>query len=36
MPKLGPVSLRIFIARMKKLGWGGPYQEGKYPYMISG
>ena len=36
MPKLGPVSLRVFIARMRKFGWGGPYQEGKHPYMIRG
>ena len=36
MPKLGPVSLRVFIARMRKLGWSGPYQEGKHPYMVKG
>jgi predicted RNA binding protein YcfA (HicA-like mRNA interferase family) len=36
MPKLGPISLRIFIARMRKFGWSGPYQEGKHPYMIKG
>jgi len=36
MPKLGPVSLRIFIIRMRKLGWSGPYQEGKHPYMLKG
>src|SRR3989344_9161449 len=36
MPRLGPVSLRIFVARMRKLGWSGPYQEGKHPYMIKG
>lgn len=34
MPKLGPVSLRVFIARMRKSGFDGPYQEGKHPYMI--
>ena len=36
MPKLGPVPLRVFIARMRKFGWSGPYQEGKHPYMIKG
>ena len=34
MPKLGPISLRTFIARMRKSGFAGPYQEGKHPYMI--
>ena len=33
MPKLGPVSYRIFISRMKKFGFDSPYQEGKHPYM---
>jgi predicted RNA binding protein YcfA (HicA-like mRNA interferase family) len=36
MPKLGPISLRVFISRMRKLDWSGPYQEGKHPYMIKG
>jgi predicted RNA binding protein YcfA (HicA-like mRNA interferase family) len=36
MSKLGPISLRAFIARMRKLGFDGPYQEGKHPYMIKG
>jgi len=36
MPKLKPVSLRVFIARMRKFGFDGPYQEGKHPYMIKG
>ncbi len=36
MSKLGPVSLRVFITRMKKFGFVGPYQEGKHPYMIKG
>ncbi|OGZ14946.1 MAG: hypothetical protein A3H76_02730 [Candidatus Lloydbacteria bacterium RIFCSPLOWO2_02_FULL_54_12] len=34
MPKLGPISLRVFIARMKKFGCAGPHQEGKHPYMV--
>ena len=36
MPKLGPVSWRVFVSRMKKCGFDGPYQEGKHPYMIKG
>ena len=36
MSRLGPVSLRVFIARMRKFGFDGPYQEGKHPYMIKG
>ena len=36
MPKLGPISLRLFIVRLRKFGFAGPYQEGKHPYMIKG
>ncbi len=36
MPKLGPVSLRVFISKMRVVGFSGPYQEGKHPYMIKG
>ncbi|MEK7156173.1 MAG: type II toxin-antitoxin system HicA family toxin [Patescibacteria group bacterium] len=36
MSKLGPVSWRLFVSRMKMFGFGGPYQEGKHPYMIKG
>ena len=36
MSRLGPISLRTFIARMRKFGFDGPYQEGKHPYMIKG
>ena len=36
MPKLGPVSWRDFVARMRQFGFDGPYQEGKHPYMIKG
>ena len=36
MPKLGPISLRLFIVRLRKFGFVGPYQEGKHPYMIKG
>lgn len=36
MPKLGPVSLRVLIQRLRKFGFEGPHQEGKHPYMIKG
>ncbi len=36
MPKLGPLSLRAFVVRMRKFGFAGPYQEGKHPYMLNG
>ena len=36
MPKLGPIAWRLFVGRMKKFGFDGPYQEGKHPYMIKG
>ena len=36
MPKLGSVSWRVFVGRMRKFGFDGPYQEGKHPYMIMG
>ena len=34
MSRLRSISLRVFIVRMRKFGWSGPYQEGKHPYMI--
>ena len=36
MPKLGPVSLRVLILRLRKFGFEGPRQEGKHPYMVKG
>lgn len=36
MPKLGPISWRMFIVRMKMFGFEGPFQEGKHPYMLKG
>jgi len=36
MPKLGSVSWRAFVIKMKELGFEGPYQEGKHPYMMRG
>jgi len=34
MPKLSPISWSAFVRKMKALGFDGPFQEGKHPYMI--
>ncbi|MBI2098011.1 MAG: type II toxin-antitoxin system HicA family toxin [Candidatus Vogelbacteria bacterium] len=34
MPKLTPVSQKKFIAKLTRLGFAGPFQEGPHPYMI--
>lgn len=34
MPKLSPVSWVRFVKRLHELGFSGPYQEGRHPYMI--
>jgi len=36
MPKLSPISWRLFVKRLHSFGFDGPYQEGKHPYMIKG
>ena len=36
MPKLAPISWQSFVKKMRSLGFDGPYQEGKHPYMIKG
>lgn len=36
MPKLGPISQRVLIQRLRKFGYEGPYQEGKHPYLVKG
>lgn len=36
MPKLGAVSHRMFVVRLRRSGFKGPFQEGKHPYMIKG
>ena len=36
MPKLSPVSWKLFVKRMRVFGFSGPYQEGRHPYMIKG
>ena len=36
MPKLSPVSRRELVRRLRTLGFEGPYQEGKHPFMVRG
>ena len=36
MAELSPVSWADLVRRLRKLGFDGPYQGGKHPYMISG
>ena len=36
MPKLSPISWRSFVKRLQELGFEGPYEGGKHPYMIKG
>ncbi len=36
MPKLSPVSWKDLVSGLCKLGFDGPYQGGKHPYMIKG
>jgi len=34
MPRLSPVSWRELVRRLKVLGFKGPYEGGKHPYMV--
>jgi len=34
--ELSPVSWADLVRRLRKLGFDGPYQGGKHPYMIKG
>lgn len=34
MDKLTPISWSRFVKRLRKLGFEGPYQGGKHPYMV--
>ncbi len=34
MPRLAPVSWRELVDRLRRLGFSGPYQGGKHPYMV--
>ncbi|MBI5594450.1 MAG: type II toxin-antitoxin system HicA family toxin [Elusimicrobia bacterium] len=36
MSKLGPVTWRELVRRLKELGFEGPYQAGPHPYLVKG
>ena len=36
MSKLSPVSWKELVRRLRQLGFEGPYQSGKHPYMLKG
>ena len=36
MAKLSPVSWAELVRRLHALGFEGPYQEGKHPYVVRG
>jgi len=36
LPKLIPISWRELVATLKALGFIGPYEGGKLPYMVKG
>jgi len=36
LPKLSPVSWKDLVKRLQRLGFEGPYQGGKHPFMIRG
>lgn len=35
-PRLTPVAWRDFVKRMQALGFEGPFEGGKHPYMVRG
>ncbi|MBI5280237.1 MAG: type II toxin-antitoxin system HicA family toxin [Candidatus Solibacter usitatus] len=36
MSRLRPVSRRELVRRLRKLGFHGPFQEGKHPFLVRG
>jgi predicted RNA binding protein YcfA (HicA-like mRNA interferase family) len=36
MPAWGPISRRVLVSRLKKLGFTGPYSGGKHEFMVRG
>jgi predicted RNA binding protein YcfA (HicA-like mRNA interferase family) len=36
LTKLKPVSWKELVKRLKELGFEGPYQGGKHPFMVKG
>jgi predicted RNA binding protein YcfA (HicA-like mRNA interferase family) len=36
MSKLGPVGRRELVRRLRALGFDGPFQEGRHPFVVRG
>jgi predicted RNA binding protein YcfA (HicA-like mRNA interferase family) len=36
LPKLSPVSWRDLVKHLRQLGFVGPYEGGRHPYMVRG
>ena len=36
MPRLSPAKWRELVRRLRALGFEGPYQGGRHPYMVKG
>ena len=36
MPKLSPVTWRELVKRLRQLGFEGPFEGGRHPYMAHG
>ena len=36
MPRLSPVTWLELVRRLRRLGFDGPYEGGKHPYMVRG
>jgi predicted RNA binding protein YcfA (HicA-like mRNA interferase family) len=36
LPRLSPVSWLELVRRLRRLGFDGPYEGGKHPYMVRG
>ncbi len=36
MSKLAPIRWRELVRRLRALGFEGPYQEGRHPFMVRG
>lgn len=36
MSKIGPIRWRELVRRLRVLGFEGPYQEGRHPFLVRG
>lgn len=36
MPKLGPISWKDLVRRLREFGFEGPLSGGKHPFMVNG